>query len=79
MARRPDLWSPGCCPELRFYGLKICHCAACHRTFSGPRGFDAHQGSSGCREPKELGMVERGDVWRWPARETLSPWYVRVR
>jgi hypothetical protein len=75
---RTDLWSPGCCPHLRFYGLKICHCAACHETFSGPRAFDAHQGDAGCRKPDEAGLVRRGELWKWPSRESLKPWWRRV-
>jgi hypothetical protein len=47
------------------------HCGAvgCHRTFGGVSGFDRHRRNGECLDPAELGMVERGGVWRFP----LSP------
>lgn len=78
MASRPDRWHPSCCPHLSFYGLRISHCSACHRTFSGPSSFDAHQTGRGCRDPETLGMVERDHVWKWPPREAMAGWLTSV-
>lgn len=41
------------------------HCATCHVTFGGVRGFDAHRVDGACVPPGELGMRadDRG-VWR---------------
>ena len=52
------------------------HCAACHLTFGGVTGFDAHRKHGACLDPYALGMVERDGVWRTPmsdaARERLD-------
>lgn len=32
-------------------GLKICHCSACHRTFSVLLHFDAHRVRGKCQDP----------------------------
>lgn len=46
------------------------HCAACHATFSGVSGFDAHRtGGTGCRAPAEVGFRLDGGVWRWPGAD----------
>jgi hypothetical protein len=42
------------------------HCTVCHRTFGSVGGFDAHRRKGLCVDPVELGMVERGQVWRTP-------------
>lgn len=49
------------------------HCAACHRTFGGVRGFDDHRRDGQCIDPSTLGMVE-GDagVWRVPLSEAAA-------
>lgn len=78
MARRPDVWHPGCCPGLHFYGLRIAHCPRCHQTFAGPHGFDAHKLMDGCRDPVVCGMVRRGNVWHWPPRASLIAWLAKV-
>lgn len=50
------------------------HCGACHRTFGGVHGFDAHRRRGECVNPATLGMVETRRVWRrpipdgWPTR-----------
>jgi hypothetical protein len=31
----------GC--DTRWTGANVCHCAACHRTFTGVSGFDRHR------------------------------------
>lgn len=31
------------CCEARWTGLRTCHCATCHETFSGLGAFDAHR------------------------------------
>ena len=52
------------CVEPRAGGPQA-HCATCHTTFGGVRGFDAHRVDGACVPPGELGMRpdERG-VWR---------------
>jgi len=32
-------------------GYRQCHCAGCHRTFSGLSTFDAHRLAGGCLDP----------------------------
>jgi len=79
-AGRPsETWHPGCCPTLKFRGLRIAHCAACHHTFSGPNGFDVHKRLTSCREPADCGMVEQDGIWRFPARESLIAWLAKVK
>jgi hypothetical protein len=36
----------GC--EQRWTGVNVCHCAACHRTFTGVSGFDTHRRGGAC-------------------------------
>jgi hypothetical protein len=52
-------------------GLKVCHCAACHRTFTGVRGFDMHRTgpieARSCRDPATM------------TRQDGRPLYVPVR
>lgn len=71
-------WSPGCCKHLRFNGAKICHCAACHHTFSGITGFDTHKKMDGCRPPETCGLILRDQVWHWPPKESLIKWLAKV-
>jgi hypothetical protein len=42
------------------------HCSACHLTFGGVTGFDAHRKDGACSDPSALGYVERDAVWRTP-------------
>lgn len=44
--RTYNTWSCTVCGG-RFSGLETCHCTLCHRTFAGPKGFDAHRPSYG--------------------------------
>lgn len=66
----------GC--EASWTGLKMCHCGACHRTFSTVRLFDKHRSPVGdhgsCKDPSTITtrvgdpvMVLAGGVWRGPA------------
>ncbi|MGH3673766.1 MAG: hypothetical protein ACRDSH_24565 [Pseudonocardiaceae bacterium] len=72
----------GC--EARWTGSQAAHCAACHRTFSGPALFDAHRVLTGthgaCRDPGSLTAGPRPDtgehiavfregMWRSPERK----------
>lgn len=46
------------------------HCGACHETFNGVRGFDAHRREGVCLPPLTLGMaVNPRGVWSWPLTE----------
>jgi hypothetical protein len=42
----------GC--DHRWTGLSACHCAACHRTFTGIRAFDIHRTGGHCNDPVTL-------------------------
>jgi hypothetical protein len=50
-------------------GLRACHCAGCHRTFSGLTAFDRHRGRR-CVDPFEAGLVlvekDGWDCWAKP-------------
>ena len=54
-------------------GLTMCHCARCHRTFSGIRLFDTHQTRAAkCLDPLMLSVKGEplrlvNGVWRGPA------------
>jgi hypothetical protein len=65
----------GC--DASWTGLKMCHCSACHQTFSTVALFDRHRSFEGqhgsCRDPATLidrkgnpVMVLTGGVWRGP-------------
>lgn len=52
-------------------GLRACHCAGCHQTFSGPYLFDGHRAPRGehgvCLDPAELpGFEFRDGMWHAP-------------
>lgn len=66
------------CPGLPLKSRR-CHCAGCHRFFSGVSAFDMHQhlpdgGTAVCLDPAARGLVSReaggATVWGWPERET---------
>lgn len=35
-------------------GLRIAHCAGCHRTFSTPANFDIHRSRYRCHDPASI-------------------------
>jgi hypothetical protein len=41
----------------RWTGLRACHCSACHRIFTGIRGFDIHRRGGRCNDPATVGLV----------------------
>lgn len=50
------------CPKLGV--TRLCHCGACHRTFSGVSTFDMHRFRGVCYEPTErFQMTLKGGVW----------------
>jgi len=61
------------CPAV-WYGVEsICHCGACHHTFSGRELFDRHRDPHGahghCRDPADLPDFHwRDGMWRGPER-----------
>jgi hypothetical protein len=57
----------------RWSGLRACHCAACHCTFSGVSAFDRHQRGGRCQHPAVVALDERDGVWRFPG-PSESPW-----
>lgn len=72
-------WRPGCCDAGPFGGSKICHCSACHQTFSGIYAFDVHKLMDGCRKPKACGLIQNEDqVWHWPPKASLIKWLAKV-
>lgn len=50
-----------------------CHCAACHRTFSGRITFDAHRSQRGehgsCIDPITIDLELFEGYWRRPGKE----------
>jgi hypothetical protein len=51
----------------RWTGRRTAHCGACHRTFGGVGGFDAHRrGGRGCLEPTTVGLELRNGAFRGP-------------
>lgn len=57
-------------------GLRIAHCAACHRTFTTPANFDKHRagrrqpsnvvvGTGTCARPVDIGLVENARGFRY--------------
>lgn len=72
----------GGCTET-WTALGACHCATCHRTFSGLGLFDAHRSPRGehgtCLDPAKIRdkngqpkMFFRNAMWRGPEREEGS-------
>ena len=45
------MFSCGGCDH-RWSGLQLCHCAACHETFTTINAFDRHRDTDRCRRPK---------------------------
>lgn len=37
-------------------GLNTCHCAGCHRTFTGITAFDHHRKGGECQHPNDIGL-----------------------
>jgi len=59
------------CPAA-WTGTSICHCGACHRTFSGVRLFDLHRRGGRCSDPVDARgelRVDEAGVWRFPERD----------
>lgn len=40
------------------------HCGACHHTFGGVSGFDAHRRDGQCAHPDTIGLANKAGVWR---------------
>jgi hypothetical protein len=64
------------CPA-RWGGLKTCHCAACHESFTVVAAFDKHRVGSHaddtrqCVHPATVGLVDAGraySCWGFPGR-----------
>lgn len=55
------------CGEVWDGGTRRAHCAACHRTFSNAKLFDAHRWARGrghgCYTPKDMGLTQRDGTW----------------
>ncbi len=70
-SRRPAHGCNGC--GARWDGLKFCHCAICHHTFSTVRNFDRHEPAcTGCLDPADVGLVRStrsAGVWCQPGSE----------
>lgn len=45
----------GC--DTKWIGLRVCHCSACHVTFTGVTTFDMHQVRGRCKHPTRVGLV----------------------
>ena len=58
-----------CTPSCKKPSPAQAHCSACHRTFGGVTGFDAHRREGACLDPSGLGMADNGGVWRMPMTE----------
>ena len=69
--RRPEHGCSVC--RTRWDGLKFCHCAICHRSFTTVANFDRHQpASTGCADPADVGLVQStrsAGVWCRPGSE----------
>lgn len=55
----------------RWSARALCHCAACHRSFSALQAFDRHQRTGpgrevACLDPAAAGLALRDGVWRQP-------------
>ncbi len=68
MKRRP--FEAGCRCGVRWNGLNVAHCGACHETFTSPNGFDAHRRIGECRLPSECGLEPKNRagnyMWGFP-------------
>ena len=40
--------------DTRWTGLTACHCGACHRIFTGLRGFHIHRWGGRCNDPANM-------------------------
>lgn len=60
----------GCTVELGI-GTRICHCSACHETFSVVSNFDKHRTKTGkCLNPESAGLrKDQRDIWVGPPRD----------
>lgn len=61
----------GGCQE-RWSGASVCHCAACHRTFTGVGPFDYHRAGNQCRDPRTVKkpmLTDHLGRWGWPSAE----------
>lgn len=70
-----------CRCEAVWSGSRVCHCSACHYTFSSLGGFDQHRPPE-CRTPQELGLeVLRisGNVEVWGKRIAGEGWWESSR
>jgi len=58
----PEWVTCGGC-DSRWTGLGVCHCSACHRTFTSISAFDQHRsgshalGARHCLDPGSVGLV----------------------
>lgn len=59
------------CPrcDATWTGLAVCHCGACHRTFSGLTLFDAHRRGGKCADPAGVDLRVVDGIWRYPERD----------
>lgn len=69
---QPAIRCPRC--EATWTGLSVCHCSACHRTFSGIGLFDKHRRRDACVDPAEMPGELRlvDEIWRYPERDVAS-------
>jgi hypothetical protein len=49
--RNAEPYQPNCKCGAAWWGVVMCHCAACHLTFTNIRAFDAHRHDGGCLSP----------------------------
>ena len=72
----------GCQCGARWGGLKTCHCAACHQSFTVLSAFDKHRRGSHpdstrhCVDPASVGLIDVGrsyPCWTTP-HENTAPW-----
>lgn len=47
-------------------GALVCHCASCHRTFTGIRAFDIHRTGGICNDPSQV-LTKTGEHRLIPA------------
>lgn len=71
--RDPITYSCGGC-DVRWRGVRTCHCAACHRSFGSVYLFDKHRRSSHCIAPETWDDDSRlvDGVWRGPERDLAT-------
>lgn len=74
LAEKATRWTTcsGC--DNKWTGLSTCHCAGCHRTFTGITAFDHHRVGGKCVDPAERGLVpavrRHWTGWGWPGDDT---------